>query len=93
MEHWATQSLSIYDSWVLDMPLEFRLRVLPDPTAAQIMKCELLPGGRWLLTSNSQNQYFPYDLHLPSPRPQEIANPGQYDHEDGTLDEFTYLRL
>ena len=89
MEHWATQNLNIYDRWVLDVPLEFRLRVLEYSTAAQIMKSELVPGGRWLLTCSNRNQYFLHDLHMSSPHPQKLADPGQYDDESGMLDELT----
>ena len=89
----GTQSLNIYERWVLDVPLEFRLRVLGYSTEAEIMKSELLPGGRWLLTCSTQNQYFVHDLHVSSSQPQELANPGQFDSESGTLDELTSLKI
>ena len=75
------------------MPLEFRLRVLEYSTEAEIMKRELLPGGRWLLICSTQNQYFLHDLHMSSSQPQELANPGQFDLESGTLDELTSLKI
>ena len=93
MEHWAIQSLNIYDRWVLDVPLEFRLRVLEYSTKAEIMKSELLPGGRWLLTCSTQNQYFLHDLHMFSSQPQELANPGQFDSESGTLGELASFKI
>ena len=93
MEHWATQNLNIYDRWVLDVPLEFRLRILEYSTAAQIMKSELVPGGRWLLTCSNRNQYFLHDLHMSSPHPQKLANPGEFDRESGTLDTLRFLKI
>jgi len=93
MEHWATKSLNIYDRWVLDVPLEFRLRVIEYSTEAEITKSELLPGGRWLLTCNTQNQYFLHDLHMSSSQPQVLANPGECEPENGTLDRLTSLKI
>ena len=78
---------------VLDVPLEFRLCVLEYSTATQIMNSELLPGGRWLLTCSTRNQYYLHDLHMSSPHPQELVNPGQYDDESGMLDELTSLQI
>jgi len=75
------------------MPLEFRLRILETSTEVEIMKSELLPGGRWLLTCSTRNQYFLRDLHTSSSQPQELANPGQYDPENGTLDGLTSLKI
>ena len=57
------------------------------------MNSELLPGGRWLLTCSTRNQYFLHDLHMSSPHPQELVNPGQYDDESGMLDELTSLQI
>lgn len=58
-----------------------------------MIECELLPGGRWLLTSNTKDQYLLHDLHMDSPQPRELANPGRYGHEDGTLDELLSFRV
>ena len=79
--------------WTLGVRCATRLRVLGYSTEAEIMKSELLPGGRWLLTYSTQNQYFLHDLHMSSSQPQELANPGQFDSESGTLDELTSLKI
>jgi len=59
----------------------------------KIIGSELLPGRRWLLSSDSRNQHILYDLHIPSPRPQKLANPGQCDHKDRTMGELRSLKI
>ena len=93
MEHWATQRLNIYERWVLDIPLDLRQRVFQYSTEARIIERELLPGGRWLLTSNSRNEYILYDLHMHLPQPHELANPGRYDDQDDSIDELFSFRI
>jgi len=75
------------------MPLDLRLRVFEYSTKARIIESELLPGGRWLLTSNYDNQYILYDLHMPLPQPHELANPGRCDHQDMNIDELFSFRI
>jgi len=59
----------------------------------KIIGSELLPGRRWLLSSDSRNQHISYDLHIPSPRPQKLANSGQCDHKDRTRGELRSLKI
>jgi len=60
----------------------------------KIVGSELLPGRRWLLSSDSRNQKnILYDLHMPSPWPQKLANPGQCDHKDRTMGELRSLKI
>ena len=92
MEHWAKRSLNIYERWVLDIPLDLRPRVFEYSREASITDSELLPGGRWLLTSCHSSQYILYDLNMQS-QPQKLAHPGRYDHEDRTIDELSSLRI
>ena len=93
VEHWATRSLNIYERWVLDVPLDLRQRVFQYSTKARIMEHELLPGGRWLLTSNYDNQYILYDLNMPLPQLHELANPGRRDDQDSNIDELFSFRI
>jgi len=60
-------------------------------TKAEIMKSALLPGGQ--LTCSTRNQYFLHDLHMSPSQPQELANPGQFHSEIGTLGELASFKI
>jgi len=75
------------------MPLDLRLCVFQYSREARITESELLPGGRWLLTSSHSSQYILYDLHMQLAQPQKLANPGRYDHQDRIIDELSSLRI
>ena len=90
VEHWATQRLNIYERWVTNMPLDLRLRVFPYLGEARITESELLPGGRWPLTSCHSSQYILYGLHMQSAQPRKLAIRGD---TTAKIDELSSLRI
>jgi hypothetical protein len=97
MENWGMKSLRIYERWAMDVPLNFRScsfnykEMLT--TTMTIDEAELLPGGRWLVVSTERGRYLLYDLHSPSPRPQDLFDPKEYDRRDKTPDYLSSCRI
>jgi hypothetical protein len=97
MEHWGMKSLRIYERWAMDVPFKFRscsfnYREMLTLTMT-IEEAKLLPGGRWLVASTSLGRYLLYDLDSPSPQPQELFDPKEYDRRDKTPDYLSSCRI
>jgi hypothetical protein len=97
VEHWGMKSLRIYERWAMDVPLNFRSYSFNYremlTSVMTIEETKLLPGGRWLVASTERGRYLLYDLHSPSPRPQDLFDPKAYDHKDKTLDYLSSCRI
>ncbi|KAF9450206.1 hypothetical protein P691DRAFT_758376 [Macrolepiota fuliginosa MF-IS2] len=93
LERWVIRRLRAYESWFLDSPLSFRVRQFQYSPKAGIYQAELLPGGRWLLTTTPCGQFFAYDLDAPGIEPQPLFGFGEYCDEEEMHENLTSFSI
>ncbi|KAJ3572612.1 hypothetical protein NP233_g2967 [Leucocoprinus birnbaumii] len=74
-ERRALRSLHVYENWAMEKPLSFRQELFKFLMGElDIVQAEILPGARWLITSNEIGEHHIHDLCSPSPitKPRQL---------------------